>query len=81
MPIYEFRCVQCGRVFEKILMGGDDQVNMACPECSATEVERVVSVANYAMGSVNANKQPKISTKSCSPGNSCTTLELPGHSR
>ena len=54
---------------------------MVCPECSATSVDRVVSVTNYAMGTGPQGKQPKLNTKTCGPGNTCSTLELPGHSR
>ncbi|MFP3928574.1 MAG: FmdB family zinc ribbon protein [Desulfobacteraceae bacterium] len=81
MPIYEFRCVECGRIFEKIFMSGDEEVELSCPDCSGTEIERVVSITNYAMGEGSGESQAKINSRSCGPGNSCATLELPGHSR
>ncbi|MFO7785459.1 MAG: FmdB family zinc ribbon protein [Thermodesulfobacteriota bacterium] len=81
MPIYEFRCAGCGRVFEMIFKTSDDQVELACPDCKATTVERVVSVTNHTVGIASGEKQARLDTKSCGPGNSCTTLELPGHSR
>ena len=34
MPIYEFRCLRCGRTFELLkLKKGDEDVEMKCPEC------------------------------------------------
>lgn len=81
MPIYEFRCTQCHRVFEKIFTSSEEQVDLVCPECGADTVDRVVSVTNYAMGTGPQGKQPKLDTKTCGPGNTCSTLELPGHSR
>ncbi len=81
MPIYEFRCVQCGAVFEKIFKSSDEPVDFTCPECSGTTIERVVSVTNYAMGVGKGGKQPKLDSKSCGSGNTCSTLELPGYSR
>lgn len=81
MPIYEFRCVECGNVFEKIFKSSDETVEMTCPGCSATNIERVVSVTNYAVGVGKGGNQARLDTKSCSPGNSCTTLELPGHTK
>ena len=81
MPIYEFRCTQCGHVFEKIFTSSEEQVDLVCPECDATSVDRVVSVTNYAMGTGPQGKQAKLDTKTCGPGNTCSTLELPGHSR
>lgn len=81
MPIYEFHCAGCGRVFEMIFKSSDDDVDLACPDCGSTTVERVVSVTNHSMGTGSVGKQARLDTKSCSPGNSCTTLELPGYSR
>mgnify|MGYP006303247379 FL=1 len=81
MPIYEFRCVSCGQMFEKIFKASDEAVELACPECDATVVERVVSVTNHAMGVGSESKQARLDSKSCGPGSSCHTLELPGHSR
>ena len=81
MPIFEFRCVACTHLFEKIFVHSNDQVDLACPECGATTVERVVSRTNYVMGVGPGGKQPKITTTSCGSGNSCTTLGLPGPSK
>ncbi len=81
MPIYEFRCVSCGQIFEKIFMSTEENVELACPECGAAVVERVVSVTNHAMGGGSEGRQARLDSKSCGPGNSCHTLELPGHSR
>ena len=35
MPIFEFRCLECGHVFEKLFMSSDDEVILECPECHA----------------------------------------------
>ena len=78
MPIFEFRCLECGDLFEKLFKTSDEKVDLVCPECQSTSLERVVSRTNYAVGVKSAGKQPKITTKSCSPSNQCTTLELPG---
>ena len=78
MPIFEFRCAACGEVFEKLFMGSDEQVDMACPQCNAETVERVVSRTNYAIGVGPGGNQPKLTAKSCGNGNQCMTLDLPG---
>lgn len=78
MPIFEFRCLDCGDLFEKLFINSDEKVDLECPECESVSLERVVSRTNYAVGVRSAGKQPKITTKSCSPSNKCTTLELPG---
>jgi len=81
MPIYEFRCTKCGNVFEQIFKTTAESVSMSCPECNGEDIERVVSVTNYAMGAGNSGQQSRLETKTCGPGNSCHTLELPGHTR
>ncbi len=81
MPIFEFRCLECGEVFEKILVNSRDSIDLSCPKCNAENCQRLVSSANYAMApGVNAAKA-KITTKSCGGSNQCVTLDLPGHSR
>ena len=41
MPIYEYRCRRCGVEFEALVRGSD---TAACPSCSATDLERLVSL-------------------------------------
>jgi putative FmdB family regulatory protein len=81
MPIYEFRCLKCGHVFEKLFVGSDDRVDLGCPECKGRDCERVVSTTSYVMGSGNGGTKAKLSEKTCAPGNKCYTLDLPGPSR
>ena len=81
MPIYEFRCAECGNIFEELFIGSGEKAGIACPECKSESFERVVSSTNYAMGVGPGGNQPKISTKSCGPTNKCMTLDLPGPSK
>jgi len=78
MPIFEFRCLECGLIFEKLFFNSEEKVQIACPDCNSQSFERVVSGTNYAMGAGFDGKQPKITTKSCGPSNKCMTLDLPG---
>ena len=78
MPIFEFRCLECGNLFEKLFMRSSEKVDIECPMCRGKSFERVVSRTNYVMGSGPGGKQPKITTKSCGPQSRCTTLDLPG---
>ena len=77
MPIFEFRCVDCGNVFEKILFKSDESVEMACPECKSDSLERVVSRTSHVMAR-GAGEQPRITTRSCGSGGSCMSLDVPG---
>jgi len=78
MPIFEFRCLECGHLFEKILVGANEKVELRCPECQALSLERVVSRTSYVMGAGPGGKKPTITEKSCAPGSRCMTLDLPG---
>ena len=78
MPIFEFRCLECGNLFEKLFLNSDEKADITCPECQSRSFERVVGRTSYVIGAGPGGKHPKITTKSCGPSNQCTTLELPG---
>lgn len=80
MPIYEFRCLTCNEYFELLIMNQDEQVEMKCAKCGGEEIERVLSTTSYAMGDGGSPANPSVQTRNCSSG-SCTTIDLPGHSR
>jgi putative FmdB family regulatory protein len=78
MPIFEFRCAECGERFEKLFMTSEDSMEMACPQCNGENLERVISKTSYTIGAGPGGNQPRISTKSCGDKNQCMTLDLPG---
>ncbi len=81
MPIYEFKCLKCEKFIEFLLLSSDEQIELKCPDCDSEELERVLSTTNYAMGT-GPGEGSKVTSqnKSCSAG-SCTTWDLPGHTR
>ncbi|MCL6635122.1 MAG: zinc ribbon domain-containing protein [Peptococcaceae bacterium] len=80
MPIFEFRCLECGELFEKLFLNPAEEVKIACPKCKAETFERVISKTNYVMGSTLAGsgKKTTVTTKSCGSGSNCVTLDIPG---
>ncbi len=82
MPIYEFKCLKCEEYFELLMMNQNEELDLKCPKCKSEEFERVVSTTNYAMGDSGSGKNQSVSsnTRTCSAG-SCTTYEVPGHTR
>jgi len=42
MPIYEYLCLACGNLFEKLQKSSAEEVP-SCPACGATEVRRELS--------------------------------------
>jgi putative FmdB family regulatory protein len=43
MPLYEYRCQQCGKSFEMLRRIQDADRQLECPECKSDEVERLLS--------------------------------------
>ena len=76
MPIYEFRCLGCGHVFEFLKLKKEAE-EMKCPKCNSEEVERVLSVVSVS----KAHSGKASSTvKSCG-GGTCATIDVPGPKR
>ncbi len=46
MPIYEYRCEQCGHRFERWQKMSDPDPDQ-CPECKAQKVERLISAVGF----------------------------------
>jgi len=79
MPIYEFRCLSCRDIFELLFLTENDKKEIRCPHCGGEELERVLSVTNYAKGASSRGPQVSTSTTSCGEG-TCGTIEIPGGS-
>ncbi len=78
MPIFEFRCIKCGNVFEKLFVTRQEESIVYCPKCNADSPKRIISKTNYIMGSSQDSGKIKKITKSCGTGNNCTSFEIPG---
>ncbi len=45
MPIYEYKCPDCGREFEELVVGSRREV--ACPRCGGEKCEKLMSAASF----------------------------------
>jgi putative FmdB family regulatory protein len=43
MPIYEYRCRKCGKLFEKIQKVDEGGDSLKCPYCGGKKPEKVLS--------------------------------------
>jgi putative FmdB family regulatory protein len=43
MPMYEYRCVDCGYVYEELRRMSDADDHLKCPECGSEQVNRLMS--------------------------------------
>ena len=81
MPLYEFKCIKCQQFIELLIMKKDEEVEIKCPECGCQDLERVLSTTNYSMGNgAGTSKGVKTQSRTCGSG-TCTTYEIPGHTR
>lgn len=55
MPIYEFRCHDCGEKFEQLCPLGETGANVRCPRCAGKQITRLMS-AFSAPGTGGGNK-------------------------
>ena len=45
MPIFEYLCSSCGRIFEKLVLGRDTSIE--CPSCPGAAVEKQFSAFSF----------------------------------
>jgi len=43
MPLYEYRCQECGKEYEMLRKMQDADRGLECPECRSEAVERLLS--------------------------------------
>jgi len=43
MPIYEFRCEECGKIFEALCFTKEDEREVKCPYCHSKKVKKEYS--------------------------------------
>ena len=68
MPIYEYRCSACARIYEELVAGANSPAP-PCPHCNAPAAEKIMSLCAGHVGS------PKMS---CASGPQCQTAAQGG---
>jgi len=63
MPIYEYRCKECGEKFEKLVRLSTSTSEIECPNCDEQKVEKLVSTFCARMSSANA----EMPARACDP--------------
>jgi putative FmdB family regulatory protein len=69
VPIYEYKCSECGNKFEKLLHRASDAAELACPSCGEKHLEQQLSTFAAHAGSSGGDKNLPI----CPSGGVCRT--------
>jgi putative FmdB family regulatory protein len=76
MPIYEYRCLECGRTSEIFLRSLNSQ-NVQCPVCGSYKLDRLLSVS-YTLkinastpGTTCCGRAERCETPPCSLDDTC----------
>jgi len=68
MPIYEYKCADCGTKFEKLVRNGN-AADLACPKCGEKHLEQEFSTFSAHAGTGKSPEMPACpSGRCCNPG-------------
>ncbi|MFO8010094.1 MAG: FmdB family zinc ribbon protein [Dehalococcoidia bacterium] len=80
MPIYDFKCSDCGAVAE-VLLHSSDISGVSCPDCGSANVERLLN-KSYAIrtgittsGTTCCGREERCDAPPCSTGGTCRKNE------
>ena len=68
MPIFEYKCADCGAKFDELVGSPDEEV--PCPKCKSEKTEKQLSVfaASVSSGSGNLPSMPSCARPGCGAG-------------
>ncbi len=67
MPIYEYRCEECGKQFELFVRSLSQEITPVCPKCGAQNVARSVSLFGVG-GASQGGRDAAAAAAACGPG-------------
>ena len=69
MPLYDYKCTECGHEFEMLVMGGEQP---ACPKCASGKLEKLMSGFSVGGGARSSGGSSGSGCSGCA-GGSCST--------
>lgn len=66
MPIYEYRCAECGEKFDKWQRSMSHTEDVRCPKCGSQWVNKAISL----FGTSTSSSGGSLSDSSCAPTSS-----------
>jgi putative FmdB family regulatory protein len=77
MPIYEYRCHQCGVISEFLVGVKSENKSLSCKKCGSPKLEKMLSVSHSlksekrSPGHTCCGREERCSTPPCSTGGTC----------
>ena len=69
MPIYEYRCQDCGTRFEKLVRNSAAEAELACPSCGENRLQQELSTFSaHAGGHSKSAELPPCANRCSNPG-------------
>ncbi len=65
MPVFDFKCKDCGEKFEKLIFKEEEIKNITCPKCGSKNIEKLLSGFRIG-GTENSSSCSVCSSGSCS---------------
>ena len=47
MPIYEYKCSDCGNIFEILTTSSDNAEKVHCNKCNSDDVTKIISAGSF----------------------------------
>ena len=63
MPVYEYRCAECGKEFEQFVRSIAQQTTPTCPKCGGGDVRKAISL----IGASGNSRSGRAIDASCAP--------------
>ena len=78
MPIYEYKCQECGRTAEILQMSQKQSKLISCPYCGSTKMQKLLSMpaaitikGSNAKGTTCCGREERCDTPPCSTDGTC----------
>ena len=80
MPIYEYKCKDCGKISEFLVGVGQDKLEIKCSHCGGAKLDRIISgsfistsgnIIGSQGGKTCCGRTERCDTPPCSDGSIC----------
>jgi putative FmdB family regulatory protein len=75
MPVYDYKCQKCGKVFEKFLRSLSAAASVTCERCGSPKVQKLITCCAISSGGKAESGGSSNSSHSCGTcsSHSCST--------